>query len=145
MERGLTHPGLRCAGPPSLRLRRKEGIWNLYLHASLRGTKQSPTYRDALYSIEIINIVNCPFKVLMNFLRSVVFVPRNDGLGYFWYIYVKQITMSNECRLKLEWVPEAYKEVNNTSKKSASTTQKLVKPLVREGQSLKISKRKYRR
>ena len=53
--------------------------------------------------------------------------------------------MSNECRLKLEWVPEAYKEVNNTSKKSASTTQKLVKPLVREGQSLKTSKRKYKR
>jgi len=53
--------------------------------------------------------------------------------------------MSNECRIKLEWVPEAYKENDSTSLKSVSATQKLVKPLVREGQGLKISKRKYKR
>jgi len=54
--------------------------------------------------------------------------------------------MSNECRLKLEWVPEAYKEeCDSASPKSVSATQKLIKPLVRESQSLKTSKRKYKR
>jgi hypothetical protein len=53
--------------------------------------------------------------------------------------------MSNECRLKLEWVPEAYKDVDGTSIKPVSTQQKLVKPLVNDGSGLKISKRKYKR
>jgi len=53
--------------------------------------------------------------------------------------------MSNECRLRLEWVPEAYKEESNASIKSVSTQKKLVKPLVREGQSLKINRRKSKR
>ena len=51
--------------------------------------------------------------------------------------------MSNECRLKLEWVPEAYKEDDKTSPQPVSSAQKLVKPLARKAQSLKISKRKY--
>ncbi|SDP81278.1 hypothetical protein SAMN05428975_2918 [Mucilaginibacter sp. OK268] len=53
--------------------------------------------------------------------------------------------MSNECRLRLEWVPEAYKEDDKTSPQPVSSAQKLIKSLVREGQSLKISKRKYKR
>jgi hypothetical protein len=53
--------------------------------------------------------------------------------------------MSNECRIKLEWVPEAYKDTDSASPKPAFTAQKLVKPLVRQDQSLKIIKRKYKR
>lgn len=53
--------------------------------------------------------------------------------------------MNNECRLRLEWVPEAYKEDDNASSKFASVTQKLANPLIREARSLKISKRKYKK
>jgi hypothetical protein len=53
--------------------------------------------------------------------------------------------MSNECRLRLEWVPEAYKEADSASPKAVSADQKLAKPLVKEAQNLKISKRKYKR
>ncbi|NOW97307.1 hypothetical protein FHW89_003988 [Mucilaginibacter sp. SG564] len=53
--------------------------------------------------------------------------------------------MNNTCRLKLEWIPEAYKENEDTSSKSISASQKLVKPLVGEKHSLKINKGKYKR
>jgi len=53
--------------------------------------------------------------------------------------------MSNECRLRLEWVPEAYKANDSTSPKPVFAAQKPIKPLTREAQSLKISKRKYKR
>ncbi len=53
--------------------------------------------------------------------------------------------MNNTCRLRLEWVPEAYRADNNASSKSVSGLQKLVKPLFGEKRSLKINKGKYKR
>ena len=53
--------------------------------------------------------------------------------------------MSNACRLRLDWIPEAYRVDNNASSKSVSGLQKLVKPLVGEKRSLKINKGKYKR
>jgi len=43
-----------------------------------RRVRQLWEYRAKMHSYEIINVIICFFKVLMNSLRSVVFVPRND-------------------------------------------------------------------
>jgi hypothetical protein len=48
-----THPGIAALAGPLFSFAGKRAEEMLFLQASLRGTKQSPTYRAALYSIEI--------------------------------------------------------------------------------------------